>query len=532
MRIRLAQLGVLLSAFFSISASAATLYVSLNSTNPVPPYADWSIAATNIQDAVDASTNGDLILVTNGVYATGGRVTQGLITNRVVVDKPVKLLSFNGPTVTIIVGYSNIVGIRCAYLTNGAELMGFMLSNGVTGPRGARFEDTIGGGVWCQSSSEVVSNCILANNKAGQSGGGAYNGTLLNCVLTNNSAVGGGGAASSILSNCILAVNVAVLSGQGGGALGSTLNNCILFGNSAALGGGAWSSVLNNCLVVSNTAYDHYQGSRGSSLGGGVDACTANNCTIIFNTAVQPFGTESVYYGGGAAESTLNNCIVQFNSEYPSNYVGNLNDYNYYLGTTTNCCTSPLPNSGVGNFSSDPLLVNPSDGDFHLQSNSPCINSGNNAYVSNTTDLDGNPRIVGGTVDIGAYEFQTPVSQISYAWLQQFGLSINTNTDSADPDGDGLNNYQEWIAGTIPTNALSALTMLPPVPTNNPAGLVVGWESVSNRTYFLQSSTNLGAQPAFSTIQSNIIGQAGTTGYMDTNAVGNGPYFYRVGVQP
>ncbi len=46
------------------------------------------------------------------------------------------------------------------------------------------------------------------------------------------------------------------------------------------------------------------------------------------------------------------------------------------------------------------------NGDLRLQSNSPCINAGNNAYVSNTIDLDGNPRIVSGTVDIGAYEYQ------------------------------------------------------------------------------------------------------------------------------
>ena len=177
-----------------------------------------------------------------------------------------------------------------------------------------------------------------------------------------------------------------------------------------------------------------------------------------------------------------------------------------------------------------PLFVDYTNGNLRLQSNSPCINSGNNAYVVGSTDLDGNPRIVGGTVDIGAYEDQTPVSMISYAWLQQHGLPINTNTDTRDLDATGMNVYEDWIAGLNPTNVLSVLRMLEPSATNTPLGLVVSWQSVNNITYFLQRSTNLAAQPAFSTIQSNIVGQTGTTLYTDANAVGSGPFFYRVGV--
>lgn len=452
-------------ATFSVSllfcSAGATLYVNLASTNPVPPYTGWSTAATNIQDAVDASTNGDLILVTNGVYQTGGETDEYGRSNRVAVTKAVTVESVNGPSVTMIVGNGNpaTAYVRCVYLTNDSVLLGFTLTNGCPSPtpEGSSY----GGGVRGATSSSVLSNCVLTGNSAFAGGGGAYGGTLYNCLLMGNQ-------------------------------------------NS-----GAYNSTLNNCLVVSNSA---------SAMGGGAWDCTLNNCTVTRNT------------GGGVATGYFNNCIIYYNDH---NFDLNDKMVNYF----NTCDTTPAPDPLIAYLvinviTNEPLFINTNDtNDFHLQSNSPCINSGNNTLAVGATDLDGNPRIVAGTVDIGAYEYQTPVSQISYLWLEQYGLPINTNTDSADPDGDGMNNYQEWIAGTNPTNALSVLSMLPPVATNNPSGLMVSWESVNNRTYFLQSSTNLGMQPAFSTIQSNLVGQDGTTSYTDTNALGRGPFFYRVGIQ-
>jgi hypothetical protein len=135
-------------------------------------------------------------------------------------------------------------------------------------------------------------------------------------------------------------------------------------------------------------------------------------------------------------------------------------------------------------------------GNLRLQFNSPCINAGNNSYAASASDLDGNPRIVGGTVDIGAYEFQTPVSQISYAWLQHFNLSIDPLTDSADADGDGVNNYHEWLSGTSPTDRFSSPAQLTITPSGT--NLVVTW-STNAAGFILEYTTNLSSPAIWST---------------------------------
>ena len=78
---------------------------------------------------MDAAAPGDEIVVTNGLYATGGRaVGTNSLVNRVAVDKPLTLRSVNGPEFTVIRGEPS--SIRCAYLADGTHLSGVTLTHG------------------------------------------------------------------------------------------------------------------------------------------------------------------------------------------------------------------------------------------------------------------------------------------------------------------------------------------------------------------------------------------------------------------
>jgi hypothetical protein len=511
-------------------ACASTVYVDVNSANPMPPFANWATAAVTIQDGVDASNPGDTVLVNNGVYPTGGRPVNGYaLTNRVAVTQPLTVKSVNGPAVTIIQGYQMVPGptngdsaVRCVYLANGAMLTGFTLTNGATRTTGDYSNERYAGGVKCASGNIVVSNCVVYGNSADSEGGGADSGTLVNCTLRGNRANGGGGAHNSTLNNCILRDNLS--SADGGGAYGSTLNNCLLSGNSSFNGGGALDCTLNNCILTNNTAIH----------GGGVYIGTLNNCLLIGNSA---------YLGGGAHQGSLqlNNCTVVSNAaiiSFGGVYGGSLQDCIVYGNTAPDvpnydatailnyCCTTPLP-TGIGNITDAPLFVDQAGGNLRLQATSPCVNTGNNGYAVGITDLDGRPRIVGGTVDMGAYEFHSGVSSAFIGWLQQYGLPTDGSADFIDSDSDGMNNWQEWICGTDPTNPQSVLSLLSVTPTS--ANATVTWQSVVGVNYSLERSANLAAP--FMLLGTNIVGQAGTTSYTDTNAAGAGPFFYRVGVK-
>jgi hypothetical protein len=116
------------------------------------------------------------------------------------------------------------------------------------------------------------------------------------------------------------------------------------------------------------------------------------NCTVVGNDICFP-------YAGGSKGVHGQVCNV-IGDQAPVFAFTPMN------GAFFNCCF-PSTNTliGSGNRAGAPGFVNAADGDFHLAKDSPCLNAGTNRpWMAEAMDLDGRPRMRGGTVDLGCYE--------------------------------------------------------------------------------------------------------------------------------
>ncbi len=509
--------NALLSGFTLTGGQAATGDV----TNDQSGTGAWCEASGVVSNCVlTGNTSG-------GTYASGGGDYGGTVMSSVLSGN---FAGYGG-------GAAHTTLINCTMASNGAGYGGGAanaeLLNCTVASNSARSGP--GGGLYQVTGS----GCLIISNSDYVGGGGAYQSTLYNCTFAGNvGSSGAGGAIASMLYNCTLTGNAG---NTGGATSGGSNFYCTITRNQASLGGGTYQSTNIDCLIISNIAElgnggGAYQGyvyscvlagnqatlnrSSAYGFGGGTYDTLMYNCTVISNFAAAQ--------GGGAYGGTIYNSILYYNNA-PSNA-------NSATSVLTSCCTTPVVGYFAGSFTNPPVFVNLAAGDFHEQTNSPTINAGGNFYligygnVSNLApDLDGNPRIVGGTVDMGAYEYQGSNLglPIPIPWLVQYGLATDGSQDYVDSDGDGLNNWQEWFVGTNPKDPSSVLKMLPPSPSGS--NIIVSWESVANHTYYLQRASGGTFPLTFQQLASSIPGQVGTTSYTDTNVIGPGPFFYRIG---
>jgi hypothetical protein len=351
-----------------------------------------------IQAGIGAAATGDEVIVADGVYTGGGN--KGLDFE----GRLITLRSANGPATCVIdCGGSG----RAVYLHSGetldAVIQGFTITNG-----SAEF----GGAIRLQAADATIIDCVFTTNAA-TIGGAIHNVAigserslaLTGCSFVGNTAVVGAGAVLSmsddgsdfwgtfVAIDCVFVNNGVTETAGGALAIGhgeGTYVNCLIAGNTAGpmAGGiaeGCDYATLINCVISQNEAGE----------GGG--AMVGNQETVVVNSTIA--GNLGGGFGGGNRTEgfpLFGNCILWGNSPYQVEDPGVTVVYSDVEGGWP----------GIGNIDADPLFVQPGTDNVRLSIGSPCVNAGTNAAVPPgiTTDIDGNPRIQGGVVDMGAYE--------------------------------------------------------------------------------------------------------------------------------
>ena len=185
---------------FASTATAETITVCANGCD-----------YTSINDAIDASSNGDVIQLAAETYFEGEQIDPDgkAITLRGVLNKA-------GEPASVLFGASDHRVLICqSGEASATSFENLVIRNGSA---------DLGGGMYTEFSSPTLTNCTFTNNSAAGDGGGMFNiysssPTLTNCTFTNNSAVYGGGGMSN-----------------NNGSSSPTLTDCNFCGNTSGTG--------------------------------------------------------------------------------------------------------------------------------------------------------------------------------------------------------------------------------------------------------------------------------------------------------
>jgi parallel beta-helix repeat protein len=430
----LRTISLILLTTFCPFAYGKIIYVDAEAP-PANTGSSWANAYWCLQDALADAQSGDEIRVSQGIYkpdqqaiitargsrviGSGDRTATFKLKNGVTIKGGYAGFGEPGPNVRDIGIYETILsgdlnGDDGPNFTNNSENSYHLVTGGGTDATAVLDGLTVTGG--------------NANDTYGY-GGGMLNSfctpTVANCTFSKNHATRGGGIANT-------------------GDAGPTLTNCAFSGNSARWGGGMcyWgycSGTLTNCTFSGNTAEN-----GGAMVITKSSEATMKNCTFTGNRALG--GTAGAIDCTGDSSATLVNTILWDNS--PSEF--------RLLGGSLTITYSDVQGgwNGEGNINVDPFFVDADgiddmfgtkDDNLRLRPGSPCIDAGDNSGIPESvlTDLDGNPRITNGIVDIGAYE-NIPTPNVYYV-----------DAVNGDDNNDGLTPQAAFV--TIQKGIDSAL---------------------------------------------------------------------------
>ncbi len=363
---------ILILAVLVIAPAASALIINIPGDYPT------------IQEGIDAAQNGDTVLVAPGLY-TGGILIQ---------DKNILLTSAEGPQVTTIRGFLNILGEAVDTI---CVIRGMTITKNVNDPYfdmrslilvedssplivGNIVEDNetwrVGAGISCDRSGAIIRGNIIRNNLAYVQGGGIQASSAVEIdgnIISENRAgfsVAEWSDAGGLILNgpVILRYNLIIeneadrsyVDPRGGGIL---------------MGAPSHSHIYNNTIVGNSAGpYDGLGGGINFGVGPNVEDVFYKNNIIAFNP-----------YGGGIHGTIPDSADAVW-------------DYNLVFGNGEGDYIGIEP--GPHDIQADPLFVDRFSGDYSLLSNSPCIDAGDPDFP---LDPDGS------RADIGAYYFDQAV---------------------------------------------------------------------------------------------------------------------------
>jgi len=396
-----------------------------------------------IQQAINYSNDGDVVVVESGTYAENiNFLGKNIVITSTNPDDPETIAT------TVIDGHGQGSAVTFENgETSEAVLTGFTITGGY-GTVNLLFGEEIfwGAGIYCKKASPTIKRNVIENNHGalGDTQSECYGGAIAcieceaiiaNNIIRNNISFAGAGIMTYPFSDPAAET----------GPIGHPkISHNLIYNNSAQIGGGV--VLLYNGLLTNNTIVGNDSSYGGEGFAGNIYAASISEidqCEIVNNIIC------NAKSGGGIFSAGLEADLIAFNNVW-NNVPGNYLSQDLQTGEVI--YDGPADKTGLdGNISRDPLFVD----NYHIAADSPCRDTGDPNYIPCPwqRDIDGEFAVMGVRIDIGADEFTANARPVADAGDDQFFDAIVSNilldgTGSFDFDpNDALSYKWQQVGG-------------------------------------------------------------------------------------